>query len=85
MGQAAESALSSKCMPILVIKSHADRWIHLCIHLHAKPRKGCRHPWGAQELSEAILSSRRQKLVLKSNGEPAIVELKKRWSEESGS
>eukprot|EP00971_Amphidinium_carterae_P089697 1775759-Amphidinium_carterae.1 len=45
MGHAEESELTSKCMPILVVKSHADRWMQS----HAIPRKGCRHPWGNTE------------------------------------
>eukprot|EP00971_Amphidinium_carterae_P251392 4990240-Amphidinium_carterae.2 len=56
MGHAKESELTSKCMPILMIKSHADRWIHS----HAVPRKGCKHPWGrpsSQVGSKRLLSN----------------------------
>ena len=60
-------------MPILVIKSHKARWILS----HAVPSKGTKHPWGAKCLAAALVQSGFPKVILKSDNEPAVVELKR--------
>eukprot|EP00971_Amphidinium_carterae_P323355 6426141-Amphidinium_carterae.2 len=65
-----EVRVRAECVPILVIKSHAVFWIHS----HARSaKKGMSPSLGSTEIDRDGF----QKLVLKSDGEPYIVELKK--------
>ena len=64
---------NTKCMPILVIKFNVDKWMHS----HAVPHKGTRHPWGARKLADAMVQSGLPKIILKTDNEPAILELKR--------
>ena len=64
---------ASKDMPILVTKGHKDRWIGS----HAVPCKGVRHEWGARMLANDVIQSGFPRVILKSDGEPAIIALKR--------
>ena len=59
--------------PIMVTKSEADRWVTPDV----VPAKGATNPYGAQVLAEIIVQTGVPKLILKSDGEPAVKELKR--------
>ena len=60
-------------MPILVCKCLPDRWVSA----DAIPSKGTAEPYGAQRLAEEIVKSGFPRIILKSDGGPAIIEMKR--------
>ena len=65
--------LDARCMPILCVKCDKDKWSHS----HAVPHKGTKHPHGARKLADALLATGFPKVIVKSDQEPAILELKR--------
>ena len=74
MGEKGDENLAGALnMPILVCKCLPDRWVSA----DAVPSKGAAEPYGAQRLAEEIVKSGFPRIILKSDGEPAIVEMKR--------
>ena len=68
-----ENQVGALNMPILVCKCLPDRWVSA----DAIPSKGTAEPYGAQRLAEEIVKSGFPRIILKSDGEPAIIEMKR--------
>ena len=64
---------SSKSSPILCGRDSEDRWIIA----HLLPVKGCGHPWCCKVITEELKACGHRKILFRSDGEPAIVELKR--------
>ena len=65
--------LSAKCMPCLVDIDHKTRWIGS----HVVPSKGTIHKYCEEVLAKSIELTGYNSLICKSDGEPAIKELKR--------
>ena len=63
----------ARCMPILVLKFDKDKFLHS----HAVPAKGLKHPWGARKMADSILRNGYPKVIVKTDQEPAILEVKR--------
>ena len=64
---------NARCMPILVLKFDKDKFLHS----HAAPAKGLKHPWGARKMADAHLQGGYPKVIVKTDQEPAILEVKR--------
>ena len=53
MGERDDDEANARRMPIFVMKFDVGKWMHS----HAVPHKGTRHPWGARELTNAMVQS----------------------------
>ena len=67
-----DEKLSDKCLPILVHKFHADRWVTS----HVVPRKGA-DPWAVTVAAADLEQSGLSKFIYKSDGENSIKSLKR--------